>query len=259
MVSISMIDIFVLSGTILLAFILSLTFEVSYFVVILLFFGIPCLWLSIRRKEDIKAAALFAILFGAPLAIAGDYLGIVNGTWIIPSSIFPVRIFSHVPIEDVLLVILFVYDVVMLSALLEAKRLGMLRVKRLVLTGMTLCLLALSISMIPAAYLFIPYAYFWIGMCIMVIPILLVLRKRILLPALSRLTVCVFVPLLVFEALGLLQGYWQFSSGEYIGWVNIFSLSFPIEELVFWIILAGPAFICFLELFKYDSTLRRLS
>ncbi len=58
---------------------------------------------------------------------------------------------------------------------------------------------------------------------------------------------------LLQELIGLGAGYWSFPNPDVVlGYVSIFHYTFPIEELVFWIILAAPTAASYYELFADD-------
>ena len=53
------------------------------------------------------------------------------------------------------------------------------------------------------------------------------------------------------ELTALYLGQWRFP-GDYIGWVSMFGIQFPVEELIFWIILSSLAVSVYYE-FLFDN------
>jgi hypothetical protein len=47
-------------------------------------------------------------------------------------------------------------------------------------------------------------------------------------------------------------GQWIFP-GEYVGIINLFDLSFPFEEFLFWIMISSMGFLTYYELFVDDE------
>ena len=82
-------DIYLLVAFPILALIVSLVFSTNFFVSTLLFFGPISLWLSFRTPRRVLKTLIFTVVFGLPMLIAGDYLALINGAWVIPTSIFP--------------------------------------------------------------------------------------------------------------------------------------------------------------------------
>ena len=109
---------------------------------------------------------------------------------------------------------------------------------------------------INPALLVIPYFYFWVSVIFVVIPLIWFLYSR---PKfLSRLTVAgvyFFIVLLLFELAALAVGLWTFPGTHFIGWVELFGYSFPMEEFVFWMMFATPSLLAYYEFFADDRKL----
>ena len=54
---------------------------------------------------------------------------------------------------------------------------------------------------------------------------------------------------LIFEIIALRNHYWEFS-GTYIGYVRLLGFRFPVEELVFLILLSGPSIVSTYAIYK---------
>ena len=57
----------------------------------------------------------------------------------------------------------------------------------------------------------------------------------------------------VYELTALKLGWWKFIGNDFIGWVSIFKLSFPFEELFFWFLLLAMAILSYYEFFDDDG------
>lgn len=62
-----------------------------------------------------------------------------------------------------------------------------------------------------------------------------------------------FVFTFMYEIAGLRLGWWAFPGTEFIGWVHIFGVSFPLEEFVFWFMLTAFAALSYYEFFEDDE------
>lgn len=59
---------------------------------------------------------------------------------------------------------------------------------------------------------------------------------------------------LSYELTALAKGWWYFpQSSEFIGWVSIGKLFFPLEEFVFWLMLFAMSFLAWYEYFDDDK------
>lgn len=105
-------DIFLLILFPIASVVLSLTFSVNFLVSILLFFGLPSLWLSFRTWSQVSKTFLFSLILSVPLGIFIDYIATIDNSWFVPISVFPFRLFGVVPIEDLIWGFFLIYSIV---------------------------------------------------------------------------------------------------------------------------------------------------
>ncbi len=91
--------------------IISHLFQINAFQSVIVFFGIPSLYLTFIGWSHAKRATIFSLIV-VPLIISIDYIAHLTNQWIIPKSILP-RMFQYVSIEVVVWAILNFYFVVM--------------------------------------------------------------------------------------------------------------------------------------------------
>src|SRR5690242_14110983 len=92
--------------------ILSLIINANYLTSILLFFGLPSLWLSYRTPHVIKRTAIYSAIYAIPFGIVIDYIVSIDGGWYVPNSLFPM-ILKVIPAEDLIFGVLLVYAIIM--------------------------------------------------------------------------------------------------------------------------------------------------
>ncbi|HCX26022.1 MAG: hypothetical protein UX01_C0004G0002 [Candidatus Collierbacteria bacterium GW2011_GWB2_45_17] len=105
-------DIFLLILFPLISVTLSLFFKVNFLTSILLFYGLPSLWFSIRTSRQILKTFIFSLFISIPFGLIADYIATVDRAWLITSTVFPFRIFGVVPIEDLIWGFFVVYSTV---------------------------------------------------------------------------------------------------------------------------------------------------
>ena len=81
-----------------IASLISFSLKTSAFDSVMIFYGLPSLYLSFKMIDKIKIAAIWAFIGILPMIII-DYIAHLTGTWIIPDSILPFRLFGFVTIE----------------------------------------------------------------------------------------------------------------------------------------------------------------
>ena len=187
-----------------------------------------------------------------------DYIAHINGQWLIFDSIIPYRFLGIVTIEVVLWAIFNAYYVLMFyEYFLDhniTNRLWNPHMKYVVAI-----LFILLISFLIAFFNFpsvlkIPYFYLCFGIVLLLIPILLELIKyRNLISKFLYTGAYFFFVTFLYEVTALRLDWWDFPGEQFIGWMNIFGVSFPIEELIFWIMLLAMGILSWYEFFDDDN------
>ncbi len=240
-----------------IASVLVLLFKLISFWSILLFFGlVPVLLLSLRIKKEVPKALLFSLVC-LPIYIIIESVGIISGSWVIPSA-FPFSIFGAT-VEGITFGFLTVYFVVMFyEYFLDkhiTKKLFSPKFKYFVILSLSLFSIFLFLFFGFPQFLNIPYAYLALGLLFILLPSFIELVKY---PKLSKKLVITaayfFYASFIGEIIGLKLGWWSFpTDGEFIWWIKIFGESLPFEELFFYITLTALAIISFFEFFDDDE------
>ena len=243
-----------------IASVITLVLETNLFVSVLLFFALPALYLGIRKKRIVKKSIIFSLLLSVPLSLFIDVIAAVNGSWVVPETVFPFKLFGVATMEVYLYGFFWV-----LSAVLFYERFfdnGKSRTKTSPHIYFLLYLSVILIAYTSVGFLlyepllFIPYFYFWCGIILVVIPWFVFLYYY---PEFIRrhlvLTAYFFFLLFIFEIVALEVGQWIFPAQDFIGLVKVFGFQFPIEELFIWMIAATPALLSYYEFFDDDRVL----
>ncbi len=234
----------------------SLTLKTNFLTSTLLFFGIPAIYLSWRNQHAVKKSAIFSFLFGlVGGALIIDYITHFNNAWFV-TTIFPVRIFNQAPIEDFLWGFLAVYNIIMFYEHLLDKGKHNLKDTHLKYFVSLIIFITIIFSVI---YIFdkklflIPYFYIKAGFIVILVPAIsfLTFFPRLISKYLKT-GVYFFAQSLMFELTALRLGQWSFNGNQYIGWVQILNLKFPLEEFVFWMVLFSTCVLSYYEFFDDD-------
>ena len=238
----------------------TVSLHVSKFVSILLFFGLPCLYLIWREPSIIRKSFIFAFLFSIPLSVFVDTLAVFDGSWYVPHSIVPFRLFGAATFEVWLFGLLWVLFAVLFYEHFFGRHNASDRFPKVY--RKLLYLFALLVTIVVVAYvlkpslLVIPYFYTWFSLIFVVPPLIIFLiKKPKFLARFSLQGAYFFFTLLVYELVALQVGLWSFPGHHFIGWINIFGYRFPFEELVFYMIFATPSFLAYYEYFGVDDKL----
>jgi len=249
-------DIFLLILFPIASAVLSLAFSVNFLVSILLFFGLPSLWLSFRTPSQVNKTFLFSLILSIPLGIFIDYIATVDNSWFVPITVFPFRLFSVVPIEDLIWGFFLIYSIVIFYEHFLDKGKHELVDKRMKYLAWPLIILMLvffTILFTKPELLVIPYAYFWLGIIFFILPAITFLSffPRLLSKYIKTASYF-FLLSLLFELTGLQLNQWTFPGSNFIGWVELFGHRFPFEEFFFGFVMGAISVLTYYEFFDDD-------
>ena len=232
--------------------------KINAFGSVIIFFGLPSIYLTIRNIGYAKKSIIFSLMSSVPSIIIIDYISHLTGQWLIPNSILPYRLFTFVSIEVILWAILNVYFVVMFYEYFLNQHL----IKKVwqpnmkYLTGIVSLLLVIFVAIynfIPQ-YLNIPYFYLCFGLVLLLIPLSFHFFKHPkFILKFFKIAAYFFYLTLLYEITALQLGWWAFPGKQFLGWVYISNIRFPIEELVFWLSLFAMAILAYYEFFDDDE------
>lgn len=239
------------------AIILSMGLNLNYLLSTILFFGVPSLYLSIRKKSLIKKTTIFSFLFIIPISIIIDYLGIRDNSWWVPQTVFGMRFFGGIPFEDLVWSFLIAYFVVSFyEFFLDRKDEPGVKKHMNYLIGGTLIVFFIFIIflIVSPGILHVPYAYLWMGILTVIAPLITFLS---FFPKLiGRYTILgayFFFVTLLQEIATLHLNNWQFLGTNFIGWFELFGYRFPVEEFILYISLMAAAIAVYYEFFDDDQ------
>jgi hypothetical protein len=249
-------DLIALILLLVIAFLLTLAFDLKLLSSVLLFFAMPSVYLMFKNPQIIRKSLIFAAIVSVPLSLFVDTLAAVNRAWIVPTTVFGLRLFGFATIE----VYLFGFFWVLFSILFyrefldvepETERISSRIVYYIWLSAGLILYVAVGFAF-DTRLLLIPYFYIVVGVCLVLVPLLLFLLfyprfvKRF-----SVAGAYFFLVLLFFEIAALVTGQWIFP-GEYLGLVFVFGYRIPVEEFLIWMGLSTPALLAYYEYFADD-------
>lgn len=242
-----------------LAAVLSFMFKLNNLSSIIVFLGIPGLYLTIRAKSH----ALKSLYFALPISVIGiliiDYIAQKSGSWeMFPSSTLPFKFFDIVTFEVILWSFLSIYFIVIFYEYFIhheiVKRYWNPKMKYFMIFVVLVMLVFSFFFMVNPNYLTVPYFYLIWGIILLLIPFLLQLCAYPKITQKMFLVAAYFFYFnFIYEITALKLGWWTFPGQEFIGYVQIFNVAFPLEELFFWFILFALSILSFYEYFDENE------
>ena len=182
-----------------------------------------------------------------------DTMAAINGSWIIPVTVFPFKFFRVSTIEVYIFGFTWaLYAVLFYEHFFDKVHHGgkiSRQFKYALYIFLTLSLPIILIYFSDRRLLNVPYFYFITGILFILLPLALFLfRYPKYLPRFAILAIYFFLVLIVYEITALKTGEWIYV-GRYLGYVQLFNYKFPFEEFFFWTILCTPALLSYYEFF----------
>jgi len=242
-----------------IASILSLVLNAEIYLSLFLFFGVPAVYLSYKHPKLIQKSLFFSVLFSVPAAFLMDYVMEYTGGWAIGRMELPPIWFLHyVSFLQIVWLILFTYLIVIYYEVFFDRSVSKViypKTKILFLMGLGVFAFLLSLHFFDPGLLYIDHFYFKIGIVAVLLPLVLFLLKR---PSLWRKFLKVgayfFFFTFIYEITALRLGQWSFpATDQFIGHVTILGYSFPIEEVIFWMMLCAMSTLAYYEYFDDDG------
>jgi hypothetical protein len=235
----------------------SLYFRLGVVGSVVLYLVVPTLYLCFREKKNylkILLACTMLTAFGTSLDVIGEH----NLTWHIAlsSPVLTYLVWGVTPVGLLLwgFCVAF-FTIVFYEHFLDDEKHPALSknfLYALIPSGLLFFIVGFTALLNPHA-LDAPYAYLLLFGAAELPLLWVLLRKPTLLYKMLWLGAFFFALNFIFELTALSLHQWSFP-GQYIGWVRIWGLSFPWEELVLWIALSSPTVIFYYETFFDDGT-----
>ena len=251
------IDVGVVTMLPILAAVVTVVEQPALLVSVVMFFGVPSAYLAIRNPGILKKSLVFAFVISVPLSLFVDTLAAIDKSWIVPQSLFPFRFFGLASVEVYLFSFLWVLHAILFyEHFFDGGRRDdqiSVRIRYLIYLSIALVSYVIWGILLDPAILSIRYFYALVSIVLLVIPLFLFLiRYPIFWRNFLLVQLYFFFLLLLFEMGALTAGQWTFPGTDYIGWISVFGLGFPLEELVFWMSLATASLLAYYEFFGDD-------
>jgi hypothetical protein len=206
------------------------------------------LYLGFREQKNWKKLVLGSLIFGCIFGFALSFFAESTGAWTTNSYIFNFRFFGVNTLEEVLgQGLMAFYTFLFYEHFLDDEKERRLNKKYLwgFVIGIIGSLFLVSYYLLHGP-VSLPYAYIWPATIALIPTIVMVIRHPSLLTKLALLSLFSLFLWFLMECLAVSYNYWSYP-GEYLGWVQFLSVRFPVEELIFWMLLYSPTIVAYYE------------
>lgn len=214
-----------------------------------LYLLIPSIYLSLRERKNYKKIFWAVLLLGGVLGFVFDFIEVFNKAWITNRLVLPWKIFGALPVDDLIgFLLMTLLIVVFYEHFIDDEKDRRIS-PHLIPTLIPSLLIALSVIILfplrPDIFN-IPYAYLYGGIAVIAFPVFYCIRRPKLISKFLKVAASFFVVWFIAEIVVLKTGGWYFA-GEYIGTVHVFGVTFPFEELFFWMMFYAASMVAYYE------------
>lgn len=229
-------------------------FKLSYLPSVLIYFGIPSIYITLRKKEIFRKTTLYSLLLVIPCVFIIDYIAIASNAWYEVSTL-KIFLLNILPLDSLIWGFLFGYFVISFYEYFldrdKNKKKFSKKIKYLIYIIAIISVIFGLIYSLNRELLSVRYFYFILIFTMFSIPAIGIIRNY---PNLFKKVIYLgayfTILLFIYELSAIYTGQWFFN-GEYLGMVTLFKISFPYEEFLF-MLIAPSAFIWVYEFFADD-------
>jgi hypothetical protein len=216
----------------------------------------PIIYLSWRKKKDWKKIWVSTLVFGGLFAIPLDFIADYNKSWTVISLVFPGRILGVQPVDNILgFMLMTMLTVIFYEHFVDRDKNHHLskNLKYAVLPGIAASVIVIVLYLYHPSSLLHSYPYLYMGLAAIVPPVILGFKHPRLIKKMSVTAIYFFFFYLIFEFFAVTYKYWIYEGNNYIGQVSLVNITFPFEELFFWMMFYAASLVSYYEIFIDDE------
>ena len=217
-----------------------------------LFFPIAVVYLGKRQRKQWKKIFLASLVFGGLFGFFFEFFQEYNRSYSILPSIFPFKILGVIPPDNLFAhIMMTAFTMIFYEHFVGFKKNSIIPRKFffLALIALLVDIGVIILFLNNPASLKIKYSYAILGGIAVIAPIYLSFKNTEFIKKAAPVSYYFFFIYFIIELFAVKYNWWVYQSESYIGWVNVFGLRFPFEELFFWMIFYAPVLIAFREMF----------
>lgn len=210
----------------------------------------PTIYLGYRKKKHWKKIFVGTIIFGLLYGFCLDYVAEFTKAWTVTDSIFPFRLLNVNTLDSVLgIAMMTLLTFTFYEHFLDVERRKKInhRVWYAAIIGVVLNIMVITVSKLLPGLLNLHHPYLFIGIAAISPLLVTVLLRPQFYTKFASMTFYFFIMYFVFEYIAVAFNYWVFN-GSYVGVMRIQSVTFPLEEMIFWMILYASTLVCYYEI-----------
>lgn len=215
------------------------------------------IYLALRERKNFQKIFWAVLIFGGIFGFFLDLIQTYNQAWFVPDErlLFPWRILNVVPFDDFLgflfmtLITVMVYEHFLDD---EKNRKISKNINYILLPSLLVLIATVALFLTNPESLTISHVYLKGGLAAIMFPVAMSFYRPKLIPKFIAISALSFFGWFAGEIMVLKTNGWTFP-GEYIGNVHILGVTFPWEELIFWMVFYSATIVAYYEFFVDDA------
>lgn len=209
------------------------------------------LYMGWRQKKHWKKIGAGVLLFGVLCGFIFEFFQEFNGSYHIVSRIFP-KIFGVVPLDNIFgHALMTLFTLVFYEHFVNRKPTPRIsqKISFAWIPLTSVAALIIIFFYVKPEWLVLKYSYFYLGMAAIVPPLFLAVTKSNLIRDMAMTAIFFFFLYFAGEIYAVKLNWWIYPGNNYIGQVTVAGVTYPFEELFFWMMFYAASLVSYYKIF----------
>lgn len=218
------------------------------------------IYLSLRKRKNWPKILVSTLIFGTLFGFMFEFLAEYNKAYSVVSTLFPFKLLGVLPIDNVLgHMMMTMYTIVFYEHFIDREKHHAISKNFLhaLLPAVFAIGTMLLLFFLHPSTLRIGHPYLYMGLAAIVAPIYLGFERPEFIKNMALTAIYFFFFYFIAEFFAVRYQYWIYPGNNYVGWVTILGVTFPFEELFFWMMFYAATLVSYYELFIDDHSVTR--
>lgn len=213
---------------------------------------LPVIYLGLRKKKNWPKIFVSTLVFGGIFGFIFEFVMEYNRAYSVVSTLFPFKVFGVMPIDNVLgHMMMTCLTVTFYEHFIDREKHHSIskNLWHAVLPGVAAVAIIIITFFVKPDVLTMRYPYLYGGIAAISAPLYLAYKRPQFIRNMAETAAYFFFFYFIIELFAVNLKYWIYPGNNYIGWVTFMNITFPFEELFFWMLFYAATLVSYYELF----------
>ncbi len=225
----------------------------SFLLSTIIYMGLPAIYISFRLPKYSRKCLIESSALSIPIVLTIDYIAHVSNAWYEYSSEIGIRVLDSFPIETFVWGFVYIYLIIIsYEFFFDRSKINKMprKFRKEILVLSLILFFFLAVLFLNNQLLIINNFYTYLSIGFLLFVLIGFYKHPKLFNKIIITEIYFFLPWIIHEIFSLESKHWIFR-GTYLGSIQIFNYSFPLEEF-WWLIIVVPAVLLWHEHFADD-------